>query len=359
MKIRQRYFLKEMNKVFFLFLFCFYGLYVLIDYSTHTESFRNYHFSFYDILGLYLYEFVMRMDILVPFALLIACIKVLTSLNAHNELVALMAGGIPLRKILSPFIYFGLFLTLIMYMNTEFIQPKALKYQKQIDLKRSQAKHKKHNHLPIQQLALDDGSSIIFQDYDETNQELYDVYWIRSIDDIIRMRSLFPFAETPFGVSVEHLVRDKDDRITLQDFAREENFSQLKFDKTKLQESVTSPSDLSLSTLYQKSQKQDSLLSEKQAKILSTFYYKLIMPWSCLLAILAPAPFCIRFSRMQPIFFIFAGCISGLVSFYLIMDAGLILGERQVLSPLLALGLPFALFFSFFSFRYINCCFKL
>ena len=75
--IWERYFLKELFKVFFLFLFCFYGIYVLVDYATHSHSFHNYHFSFLNIAIYYAYEFIMRMDVLIPFAILLATIKTL------------------------------------------------------------------------------------------------------------------------------------------------------------------------------------------------------------------------------------------------------------------------------------------
>ena len=37
-KIWEKYFFCEFIKIFFLFLCCFYGLYVLIDYASHTSA---------------------------------------------------------------------------------------------------------------------------------------------------------------------------------------------------------------------------------------------------------------------------------------------------------------------------------
>jgi lipopolysaccharide export system permease protein len=350
--IWERYFISELKKVFALFLFSFYGLYVLIDYSTHTKSFKNYNFDFLDITGLYLYDFVMRMEVLVPFAILIAVIKTLSQLNTNNELIALMAGGIKLKRILRPFVLFGLFFTLLMYLNTEFLQPRALKYHKQVDLKRAQAKQKKHNHSPIRQLILEDGSTIIFQNYDEADQQLFDVFWIKSINDIYRMKTLSPYSVVPIGHSVEHLVRNEDKTMTVAEFIDQKEFPEIHFDKNKLQESVTTPDDLSLTQLAAKWPKERSNLSEKEAKIVTVFYYKMAMPWLCLLAAIAPAPFAVRFTRTLPIFFIYAGCIFGLVAFYLVMDAALILGERQVVSPEVAIWVPFGAFFAFFGWKF-------
>src|ERR1700722_2577297 len=82
-----RYFLSQMLKCFFLFIFCFYGLYMLIDFSSHATHFHHSHQAIlWKEVGLYyLADFSKRVEVLIPFALLISTIKVLTSLNQHHE----------------------------------------------------------------------------------------------------------------------------------------------------------------------------------------------------------------------------------------------------------------------------------
>src|SRR5262245_5420866 len=83
-----RYFVKETLKVLILFIVCFYGLYVLIDFSSHATSYHHHHIRFRlsELTSYYLSDFVKRLDVLLPFALLISTIKTLCSLNVHNEL---------------------------------------------------------------------------------------------------------------------------------------------------------------------------------------------------------------------------------------------------------------------------------
>jgi lipopolysaccharide export system permease protein len=350
--IWERYFLREMSKVFVLFLFGFYGLYALIDYSNHSGSFQNYRFTFWNILTFYGYEFVTRMDVLVPFAILIACIKTLCTLNTNNELVAFMASGIKLKRLLLPFIAFGLFFTFAIYFNTEVLQPRALKFHKHLDHTRAKEKQKKNHHPHIQQLPLEDGSSIVFQNYEDVAERFFDAYWIRSIDDIYRIRYLYPHRDVPSGSFVEHLQRDDRGDLTITETFTEILFPAMLINAKTLVESVTSPEALSLSALHEKLSGQSELFSEKEARLLTTYYYKLAMPWLCLLAIIAPIPFCTRFSRTLPVFFIYALSIFGLVAFYLVMDAGVVLGERQSISPALAIWVPFSAFFAFFGYRF-------
>lgn len=348
--IWERYFLRETAKIFIFFLLGFYGLYVLIDYSTHAASFKHYHFSFLDIVKFYSFEFVTRMDVLIPFAFLIACVKTLCSLNTHNELVALMASGIKLKRLLFPFIAFSLSLTALIYFNAEVLQPMALKYNTKLDHARAKAKQKKH--LSIQQIILEDNSSFIFREYDSEIKEFFDAYWVRSIDDIYRIAHLSPYTQEPTGNSVDHLQRNSDGFLVVTESSPKKTFPDMHFNKAQLLKNVTLPEALSLSELMAKFPSHGNELSEKEAYLMTTFYKKLAIPWLCLLAVLASAPFCLHFSRTLPVFFIYALSIFGLVAFYLVMEATVVLGERQMINPAFAIGIPFACFFAFFGWRF-------
>lgn len=354
LKIWERYFLREMTKIFALFLITFYGLYVLIDYSNHSRSFQHYHFTFFKIASFYAYEFITRMDVLVPFAVLLACIKTLCTLNTRNELIALRISGVKLKRLLLPFILFGLLFTAVLYINAEFLLPNAMKFHKQLDHTRAKEKQKKNHHPFIQQIVLEDHSSLIFQSYDNNQNRFFDAVWVRSIDDIYRMRYLFPYAEKPTATSVEHLQRDANGFLTITEMFNEKEFSDMHFNKEALLETLTSLSGQSLSELGSKLTPKRKAISEKEARLFTTFYHKLAMPWLCLLVIIACAPFCTRFSRTLPVFLIFALGVFGLIAFNLFMDAAVILAERQMLAPELAIGVPFICCFAFFGWRFMR-----
>lgn len=350
--IWERYFLREISKCFLLFLASFYALYVLIDYSNHSHSFQHYHFSLLDLMRYYGYEFVVRMNVLIPFAILISCVKTLCSLNMHHELIALMASGISLKRLLLPFIVFSLFFTALVYLNGEFFHPNAMKYHQQLDHQRAKVKKTKYHYPHIQQLSLKDGSSIIFQRYDPLANEFFDLYWIRSVDDIYRIRDLKLLSEGSIGSLVEHFERDEAGDLRLTEQFEQKQLVDLHFDKQTLIESAASPEALSLSEMRKEISTSTDILSEKEARLVTAYYYKLAIPWLCLLAVLAPAPFCISYTRNLPLFFIYALSLFGLVAFYLIINASVILGERQVMAPALAVWFPFCLFFVFFGFRF-------
>lgn len=355
-KTWERYFVKQTLKTFFLFIFCFYSLFVLIDYATHLNHFHSSRsdFQWKTVVLYYLFDFVKHLEILIPFAILIATVKTITNLNLHNELVALLASGIKLKRLLRPFLLLGLFFTSFLYLTTEILLPKSLKELKSFSEAKAIAKSKNLGKKPILHLNLEDGSTLIFQDYHSKDQHFSDSYWVRSIDEIYRIKFLYPQKSEPEGHFVDHFTRDKLGQLVVHASYPAKTFPEMHFNKQTLFESITSAEEQSYSDLSTKIPSLTDIKSEKQAQLVTSFYYKLAMPWLCFLAVIAPIPFCVRFTRHLPIFMIYAWSIFGLVAFYIVMNSSLVLGERQVMPPHFAIWIPFLLFFVIFGFRYLR-----
>lgn len=355
-KIWERYFLKEVLKTFFLFLVCFYGLYTLIDYANHGRTFQQAKGLeyFYAFCLYYACEFVNRGEVLVPFAILLGTIKTLCKLNHQNELVAMLTNGITTTRLLRPFLLLGLFFTGLMYFNTQFLVPVAASYQKSFDDAHMRSKNQKHSMIMAEHMILEDGSTLLYQNYDSVKDLLFDVYWVRSIDDVYKINYLQPHISPPIGYFVDHLIRNKKDELVVEQFEEKAALPGLKFDSKRLTDSFTPPENLSLSKLWAQLPDDFEAHSEKEARVLSAFHRKLVLPWLCLLAVVASAPFCIRFSRQFPTFLVYAGALFGLISLYIILDAVHVLGRRQVLDPLYALWTPIVLFSLIFGWRYVR-----
>lgn len=353
-KIWERYFLVEMLKSFFFFLLVFYGLYVLIDYSSHASGLYNHsHFKIYEIVIYYLCQFVERMGVLIPFGLLLATIRTLTNLNMHNELIALMASGIKVKTLIRPFVAVGLAMVAIMYITTQFWMPSALQRINHIDQKHRSQKIKSNQIPAVQNLVLKDKTQLIYQNFDSLEKKLIDTYWIRDINDIYRIQYLYPYHEIPTGQGVDHFQRQPNGELTIVSSSSQEYFPEMRFKKHDLFQGMTDPEDESLTELWKKMPQKNETTSEKKSQIVSVFYHKMIMPWLCLLAVIGPAPFCVRYSRQIPLFFIYALSLFGLVVVYLVLNATLVLGKRQVADPLIII-IPFLAFASFFSYKYFK-----
>lgn len=354
--IWERYFLKHFIKMFFLFLFCFYGLYVLIDYASHTSSLSHHHIQIplYEIVRYYLFVFASRAEILLPLALLIAFIQTVCMLNNHQELVALRACGFKLKLLMRPFLVMGLFCVILMYANEQLILPEALRKLRRIE---EITKHQKNRHslnLAVRHIILEDGSLLIFQDFDTTKERFFDVYWIQSTDSIFRIKYLSPSLPIPTGSFVDHLVRQPTGELLQEASYQELIFPTMQFNAEILQSAILEPDILSISELAMQAIEISPNLNEKESKILTALYWKLIIPWFCLLAIMAPAPFCVRFSRQLPVFLIYVCSLFGLIAFFMFMDAAQVVAKRQVIAPLWIICVPFFVVFGFFSWRFVK-----
>jgi lipopolysaccharide export system permease protein len=357
-KIWERYFIRETLMTFFLFIVCFYGLYILIDYASHTSALPQHRTQIHwRTLGeYYFYIFVSQAEILIPFAFLIATIKTLCQLNMRNELVALMAGGIPLKTLLRPFLFLGLMFTCLIFINEQVFLPMALKKLRHIeDVGKSQRKNRTQSLVSTHNILLEDGSILLYQSYDTARQLFNEVYWIRSVDELYHMKSLSPYTQIPIGRFVDHFTRNSNGNLVQNEAVMSQYFPEIRFNLETLHESLISAEDLSITALWNKLPAQSSqVLSEKESRILSAFYWKLAIPWLSLLAVIGVAPICTRFTRHLPVFFIFVGCVFGLLAFYLLIDASLVLAERQVIPPAWAIWFPFFTISSFFGFRFLR-----
>lgn len=352
----ERYFLKRWLEVFLLFLGCFFGLYVIIDYATHMGALLRHsqEMGWKEVITYYATVFAARSEILIPLALLVALVQTTTSLNVCNELTALMAGGISAQRLMRPFILVGFFFVLLMYAGEQFIQPGAHLRIKQVE---HQTKHKRGRSnapLSVKHVVLEDGSLFLYQDFDLSKQQFFDAYWIPSVDSIYRMKYLSPGDGTPTGYLVDHLTRQKGAGLLQRASYKEIALPEMRFSKKTLQSSILDPETLPLTELASKFEAIPNEANDKESEIAATFTWKLTIPWLCLLAVLAPIPSCIRFSRHFPVFLPMACSLFGLIAFYLFLDAMQVVAKKQLLSPLIAICAPFCLAFGIAIRRFVK-----
>ena len=356
LKLWQRYFLKEILKVFGYFLFCFYALYVLIDYASRASQFHTHHanFGWKDFALYYLCEFSLRADLLIPLGLLVAALYTYSKLNQTNELIALLASGISLHKCLRPFVFVGLFMTALLFANAQYLQPKSFQWMLKIQENYQEAKRKKNELTAVQTLHLADGSLLLYLDYDRKEQLFRDLYWIRNLDHITHMEALNPHADPALGTQVTTFTRDQKGALTIHSQAKQQPLGFLVLPQEMVKNAATVAEERSLTDLWEVISHASSYTTKKDATAAAVFSYKTTLPWLALLAILFPAPFCLRQTRQLPIFLIFSGSIFFLIALYIALGSLEILAKSQLLPPLGTLWAFFSCVFIFVALRLIS-----
>jgi lipopolysaccharide export system permease protein len=352
--IWQRYFLREFIKIFCLFITAFYFLYVLIDYSAHTKTFQS--IGIQKAILYYLFQFTKRCDILIPFAILLATVKVLSTLTLRNETIALVVGGIPLKWLIHPLWKATFFCALFLYINFQWLQPFSLARLntfEEVYFKQSVDEEKAKQ---VCHLLLKDRSLLIYQSYDPIKNAFFDAYWIKSLNEIYRIKFLFPYSSPPSGQYVDLLIKEEDGLLQKKESWLYKDFHAMHIEEKSLFSAVHPPRWQSIAQLGTNlSWKHFGVgvkMSDREAQTVSSFCYKLLMPLLCFLIVLAISPFCLCFERNFPIFFIYAFSIFGLIAFFTLINAFVILGEGQVIPPGLSVSIPFALSFLAFGLNY-------
>ena len=351
--IWERHLFREILKVFFLFLGCFFFLYALIDYSMHMQDFIvDKRIQVSHLVVYYSFHFVKRADLLVPLALLIATLKVLFTLNVRGELIALESSGLPRKKILRPFFCIGAICALFNVLSSEFFLPSSLNFLDKFRKDHFRHYSRGHRKEPVHTIQLKDRSKIIYQIADQEKKTFQDVFWVRSSDEIWRMQSLSIDPENPVGFYVDHLKRNAQGH-----FEKVESFDQYRFAKFRWQSDPTGKGytpleNRRLSELLHMLIQKTKTTAYEYPQDLTHFLFKMTMPFLSLLVVAAAAPLCLRHSRNLPIFLTYAVALFCFVAFCALMDAAVIIGENLVVSPYLAILAPMFLFWAIFGLKY-------
>jgi lipopolysaccharide export system permease protein len=306
------------------------------------DFFKNKKFQFSELFLFYLNHFLKRADFLLPLALGVATIKVLTTLNMRREWIVLQVAGIKTRRLFFPFFYVACGCFCFNILNFQFWLPAALN-----NMDDFHASHFKHSHRAkrkelIHILHLRDNSKLIYQNYDKDKNLLFDVIWVRTNDDIWRMKYLNANPQNPSAQYVDHLVRTKDGFLE-----KSESYSSYRFDNLRWRPQMTGKGlipfeNRSLKELFNLARNTQTTPYELP-KIITQLCFKCAASFLSIFAVLAIAPWCVRFSRKFSPFMLYALALFGLMAFYMILDDAVVLGENNIVAPYLAIFIPFSL----------------
>lgn len=316
MKIWQRYLLGKLTLPFLVILFCFFATYVFIDLSLHgVRFFAQKGASFFDLLCYYLRSFSLHLDLFSPLAFLLASCKALFDLSSHLELVALQAGGLSKKKLLAPFFFFAACLSSFSYMSHEWVVPDATAEAERF-------KNKNYKPKEIHSLALQDGSQVVYQSFDQ--KEFYDFFWIRSPKDIWSCKTV----SGQTGREVNHFVRNAEGLLV-----KSESFEVCELEGLHL------PQEIGADEHEQRPL--SALLQGAGAK--TQLHRKLALPLLPLLIAFAVLPFAMTFSRSEKRALVVGASLFGFIATMALFESLTILGENQVLAPKIAMWTPIAM----------------
>jgi lipopolysaccharide export system permease protein len=335
MTIWQKHILKQLVATFLFLLACLFVIYVIVDLSAHGVRFLS-KSGFSEIALYYLYTFATLLELFLTLAFLLSTIRILFDLSSHRELLALQMAGLSKKKLLTPFFLFATALSLVSYVNGQWLGPDAQQVTESFKISYKPKKNKS-DRIHVHSIVLEDKSELVYRNYNKEKKELFDVFWVRKPDDIWHMKYL---EISPIkGRYVNHLVRGQNKQFEKSESFVEHFFADLPWNEEVLLHRVIPLESRPLSMLLV----QAFADSAENRSLLSHLYYKLLVPLMPFLVLIAIAPIAMRYSRNQPLFLIVATSIFGLIALKVILDGMLILGENQVLPATVAILGPVAL----------------
>lgn len=132
MLILDRYVTRSFIKTFFSCVVSFLFLYIIIDVFSNLGDMLKSHPPFLKVLEYYIYSIPLMFTQTSPIASLLATLFTIGALNQSNEVIAMRACGRSIFSIVKPLIFFGLILSLGIFLLSETVLPKAIKMGKMI-----------------------------------------------------------------------------------------------------------------------------------------------------------------------------------------------------------------------------------
>jgi len=126
MILLHRYILTHFIRNFVLITATFISIYLLVDFFERIDDFLEKGKSFGMIATFFFFKIPFIVDIMSPVCILLAGVVTLGMLNHSNELIALKAGGIPLRKIVQPIVAAALGCVMLFLLMAQTILPGAV-----------------------------------------------------------------------------------------------------------------------------------------------------------------------------------------------------------------------------------------
>jgi lipopolysaccharide export system permease protein len=121
-----RYILSKYLTSFFYCLILFTAIVIVVDISEKTDDFVKSKLPFWRIVTDYYFGFIPRIDaMLFPLFVFISVIFFTSKMANRSEVVAILSSGVSFFRFLVPYIFGGLFLSVLLWVGYQYVVPNA------------------------------------------------------------------------------------------------------------------------------------------------------------------------------------------------------------------------------------------
>ncbi len=345
-----RYFCFRFIRLTLLFIFLSYTLFVIADMIGHVKDILDPKTSKRLWCLYYAALFVRRLDILIPFSAGIAATIIMVRTVQDRVIIPLMCSGLSLKRFLVPFIAGAFLFTATLWVNYQWVYPKAIRVhtmalETEFGLKKAK---EKENRLGL--VMLPGGQRLFFNAHVPKDALLRDVFWYISENSICHIEELtYPVdkmrSRFPVGKGIEYFIRDP----ATGEFTRgaselEQVLPSLHISHEQVEIATSTPRELSLSNLLLVSNSYGSSKTERATATQIALYAKILTPFLAVFAVLVAGILSLRFEGKHSMTLTLLGIIIFLFTAHVILQAANVLARSPFIPVTLILLLPWLLF---------------
>jgi lipopolysaccharide export system permease protein len=356
MKLIDKYILREYLVPLFYSLGAFCLMYVILDLFDRFPDLMEARVSVLEGLvfyGYYLFAvngFVPFIVVVLPIVLLLSALYTLTLFARHNELTAMCASGVSLRRLMGPFMGVGLCAVLLAALAQEFVGPHATRWM--ADFKKNR-------------IGGDGGRSEIVKDFLYHTGTSHRQWVIAKFDkrQPNKLEGVRVIQERPDGSLMlerratraewldghwwfeglqEQKYTESGDQAGGLSPASDRPVEMADYQETPtafLNEATQNTDFLSSWDIYSYLRTNPNLSGRGRARREVDLQARLAMPWTCVVMVLLSLPAAAGGVRRSALISALLG-LAFLFGYYFFLQCGILLGKREILWPWLAGWLP-------------------
>lgn len=147
MRLIDRYLLREFLFWLAVFFAGFLMIWIALDLTTRLNSFQQAHLRGKDVIQYYFFTSPDFVPIVLPVAILLATLYVVTNHVRYNEITAIRAAGVSLVRLCMPYFVAGFSFSVLLFVFNEYFAPHAGDMADEIMLRRVDPKAKAQYYL--------------------------------------------------------------------------------------------------------------------------------------------------------------------------------------------------------------------
>lgn len=344
MRLIDRYLLREYLIPLAYCLITFSMVFVLCDLFENLSKIIESRPTLALMVRYYLYQMVPTLDYILPASLMMATLYTLWHLSRNNEIVAMMASGISLGRILGTFLIVGFLCSLLLFGIKETVAPKAYSWAKAF----SRNNFKTSSQKPFLDVAYYNTKArrqwMIGSIEPSGVYRMTDVKVTQEREDETRSQELiakeakwldgrwwfFNAVERKYNPMGNPILREMDTPVPGSELGVE--VAWLSEKPSDFLSGVVPWKVLTTKEMKRFLRTHPRLSDGERLQKESDIHARLALPWSCLIVTLFGIPAGMRSRRQSVILGVFLAIIL-LLAFYFFMQAGVILGKRGIVAP--------------------------